>query len=206
MVNFRERTISICGKDLKIKDTKVLDLENALKPVEKIEMERIEKQDEIVDLNQELAELRSEANDVAIDRDDTRNLSRAILNRINLSKEDISNATSLKEQADGFKVEYKKIMKEIKKIEKNIKNKVDEFKEFSENAAPKIREYQGKACETLLEGITTEEFIKEYRLADKVIVENMGPVIEMHLNNVSQDKIDQKIKEIAASRYDTSFQ
>ena len=206
MVNFRERTISICGKDLKIKDTKMIDLETALKPVEQIEMESLEKQDEVADLNQELKELHAEANDIAMQRDDKRNLSRSRLNKIDLVNGDICKAEKLQEDSDKLKIEYDKIIKQAKKKEKEIKQKLKEYKDYSKETLPKIRLAQGKACEALLEGITADEFVKEYRLVDKVVVENLAPIIEMHMRNISQDKIEQKIKELTMDQYSPSFQ
>lgn len=206
MVNFRERTISICGKDLKIKDTKIADLEEALKPVEEIELQTLEKQDELADLNQELKEIHAEANDIAIQRDDKRNLSRALLNKIDLVNGDICKSEKLQDKADELTISYKKLIKQTKKKEEEIKGKLKEFKGYTKETLPKIRLAQGKACETLLEGITADEFVKEYRLVDKVIVENLAPIIEMHLRNVSQDKIEQKIKELTVDQYNPSFQ
>ncbi len=206
MVNFRERNISICGKDLKIKDTKMIDLETALKPVEQIEMESLEKQDEVADLNQELKELHAEANDIAMQRDDKRNLSRSRLNKIDLVNGDICKAEKLQEDSDKLKIEYDKIIKQAKKKEKEIKQKLKEYKDYSKETLPKIRLAQGKACEALLEGITADEFVKEYRLVDKVVVENLAPIIEMHMRNISQDKIEQKIKELTMDQYSPSFQ
>lgn len=206
MVNMRERTISICGKDLKIKDTKMADLENALKPVEEIEMESLEKQDELAELNQKLKELHGEANDIAIQRDDKRNLSRAHLNKMDLVNGDICKAEKLQEDADGLKIKYDKVIKQAKKKEDEVKQKLKEYKDYTKETLPKIRLAQGKACEALLEGITAEEFVKEYRLVDKVVVENLSPIIEMHIRNISQDKIEQKIKELTLSQYGQSFQ
>ena len=205
MVNFRERKITLCGKELRIKDTKVADLENALKPVEKIEQELMEKQDEMGDINEELNELRVEANDIAMQREDKLNLSRKLLNKFDLTNDDLIKAETLQETAADLKKQFKKLTKEIKKQENILKTKLNEFKKYNKDILPTLRLEQGKACELLLEDITKEEFVKEYRLRDIVVVENLSPIIEMHLNNVSQDKISQKITELAAKKHDTSF-
>lgn len=204
MVNFREKTIPLCGKNLKIKDCRLSDLEEASKPIEEIMQELEDKKKEVEEIAENIKEELLEVEDLLNQKIDMQNLARKILAKPELKDDEILKVEKLQENAAKLKKQADKIKKQLKPLEEEFNTKLKELKDYTKETEPRLKYEQGKMCELLLEGITADEFVKEERVHDVTVAENISIFVEMHMANVSQDKINAKLREIVENKYDNS--
>lgn len=191
-----KKTIEFCGEPRHFKRCPNKTLKKVMKGVEGIQKDLETDLEGVKKDVDKVEELRKEAtllfNDIEISREgdilikDEKEMEKRVLQREKDNKKAL------------------KLIKQAEKIEEELEKKSEEIDAKIEETDVRLIAEYGKVCEQLLEPFKAEEFEENYDSIDMTIAKNLPMFYDLYMGNISENKIDNKLKQLIEAEHSES--